>query len=55
MLVSHNRWFLEDLAVGSYYMITQGEMRRIQDFKEYVAEAQEQARKMVRQMKRILA
>ena len=55
LLVSHNRWFLEDLAVGSYYMITQGEMRRIQDFKEYVAEAQEQARKMVRQMKRILA
>ena len=34
LLVSHNRWFLEDLAVGSYYMITIRPLMMLQQITE---------------------
>ena len=53
LLVSHNRWFLENIRVDSYYNIADGAVSRIQDFQKYVDGAHTRAENMVRNIKRI--
>lgn len=55
LLVSHNRWFLEELEIGGCYEIVSGEMKRIKDFEQYVKSAHGRAEKMTKQLKRMLA
>ncbi len=51
-LVSHNRWFLEDLNVGTYYSIADSAAVRIPDFEKYLSDAQARAERMVKQLRR---
>ena len=55
LLVSHNRWFLEELDIGVCYEIAGGEMKRIKSFEAYVKSAQDRAKQMTTQLKRILS
>ena len=53
LMVSHNRWFLENLTVGNCYEIADGEMRRIKSFEGYVKSANSRAEQMVKRLKRV--
>ena len=55
LLVSHNRWFLEELEIGAYYSIADGEMSRIRDFDKYIADIRDRAEQMVRRMRRVMS
>ena len=55
LMVSHNRWFLEELEIGSYYEIVGGEVKRIKSFEGYVKAAHGRAQQMVKQVKRSIS
>lgn len=52
LLISHNRWFLEDLEIGTCYEVVGGKVKRIKSFEGYVKSAQQHAQQMVKQLKR---
>ena len=54
LLVSHNRWFLEDARIDAYYGIEDGAVSRIRDFQGYVNDANVRAEGMIRSMKRVV-
>ena len=54
LLVSHNRWFLEDLEIGSCYKVESGTIQKIKDIKQYIKTAQDRAEKMINRLKRVL-
>ena len=54
LLVSHNRWFFEELQIDLFYKIEDGGVTRIQDFEGYVQEAQARAEVMVKRLRRVL-
>ena len=54
LLVSHNRWFLEGVEVGSCYEIADGTIQKIEDIERYVKTAQERAKGMMGRLKRVL-
>ena len=54
LLVSHNRWFLEDARIDAYYSIEDGAVNRVKDFQQYVNDAHTRAETMTRAMKRIV-
>ena len=53
IVVSHNRWFLEDLSIESYYNVIEGKFETIKDFELYIKDAQKQAEILVQRIKRI--
>ena len=54
LLVSHNRWFLEGLEIGSCYEIADGAMQKIENIDQYVKTAQERAKGMMGRLKRVI-
>lgn len=54
LLVSHNRWFLEGLEIGSCYEIANSTIQKIEDIEQYVKTAQERAEGMMQRLKRVL-
>ena len=52
LLVSHNRWFLEDLDITAYYAIENGKIERIADFDRYIAAVHKRAEKMTARLRR---
>ena len=54
LLVSHNRWFLEGLNIGSCYEVANGTIQKIEDIERYVETAQERAKGMMGRLKRVL-
>ena len=54
LLVSHNRWFLEGLDIGSCYEVANGTIQKIEDIEHYVKTAQERAKGMMGRLKRVL-
>ncbi len=54
LLVSHNRWFLEGLEIGSCYEVANGAIQKIEDIEHYVKTAQERAKGMMGRLKRVL-
>ena len=54
LLVSHNRWFLEELEIGSCYEVADGAVQKIASVEKYVQEAQKRAEKMMGRLKRVL-
>ena len=55
LLVSHNRWFLEELEIGTCYEIAEGAMKRIKSFEAYVKSARDRAKQMTTQLQRTLS
>ena len=55
LLVSHNRWFLEEMHVGTYYAISDGKVERVQDFEKYVSAGKKRAEQMLRRLQRVLS
>lgn len=53
ILVSHNRWFLEDLEIGTFYNIENGKLERIKDFDLYIKSAHSRANDMIKKIKRV--
>ena len=54
LLVSHNRWFLEGLEIGSCYEVADGVVQKIQNIEHYIKSAQDRAKKMTDRLKRVL-
>ena len=54
LLVSHNRWFLEDVSVDMYYDIADSAITRIADFEQYLKGMQARADTIVKRMRRTL-
>lgn len=54
LLVSHNRWFLEGLDIGSCYEVADGTIQKIEDLEHYVKTAQKRADGMIGRLKRVL-
>ncbi len=54
LLVSHNRWFLEEMKIDVFYDIADGSVQRIKDFDGYIAEANTRAERMVKRLKRVI-
>ena len=54
LLVSHNRWFLENLHIGTCYEVADGAVQRIPSIEQYVRAAQERAKQMAQRLKRLL-
>ena len=48
LLVSHDRYFLESALLDWTFLLEGGELSRIEDFRVYVASAEERARKLLR-------
>ena len=48
ILVSHDRDFLEKAKIDSAYLITDGQLTKVDDFHEYVTMAEQKARKLLR-------
>jgi len=47
LLVSHDRYFLEKANLDFTYVLSDGALSRISDYQEYVASAEERARKLI--------
>ena len=54
LLVSHNRWFLEGLEIGSCYEVTNGTIQKIDSINDYIKTAQDRAQKMLQRLKRAI-
>ena len=54
LLVSHNRWFLEGLEIGSCYEVAGGVVQKIESIEQYVKTAQKRAEGMTGRLKRAL-
>ena len=48
ILVSHDRYFLEKARIDFAYLIADGQLTKVDDFHEYVAMAEQKARKLLR-------
>lgn len=48
VLVSHDRYFLEKASLGVVYVLSEGVLTRIPDYKAYEASAEERARKLLK-------
>lgn len=48
IIVSHDRYFIEKAQLDSIYQIEDGTLRKITDFKEYVASAELRAKRLIR-------
>ncbi len=48
LLVSHDRYFLEKALLGTTYVLSEGTLTRIPDYKVYVASAEERAQKLLK-------
>jgi ATPase subunit of ABC transporter with duplicated ATPase domains len=48
ILVSHDRDFLEKARIDFAYLIDNGQLTKVDDFHEYVAMAEQKARKLLR-------
>lgn len=54
LLVSHNRWFLEQVEINHYLHIGDGAVERIKDFDQYLKQARERASGMTARLKRVI-
>ncbi len=54
ILVSHNRWFLKDLHIDNFYLVTKESVNRIKDFDTYISDNKEKAKKLVQKLKKII-
>ncbi|MDE0243456.1 MAG: ABC-F family ATP-binding cassette domain-containing protein [Candidatus Kaiserbacteria bacterium] len=54
LLVSHNRWFLENVAINQYFHIGDGTVDRIKDFEQYLRQAGDRAKGMTARLKRMI-
>ena len=54
LLVSHNRWFLEELNITLYYEIEDGAVRRITDFDIYIANIHKKVETMISRLRRVM-
>ena len=54
LLVSHNRWFLEGLEIGSCYEVINGTVQKINSINDYIKTAQDRAQKMMQRLKRTI-
>ncbi len=52
LLVSHNRWFLEQVHIQQYYEISDGSMNRIKDFEAYLKQVKTKAERIIARLKR---
>lgn len=52
-IVSHNRWFLENLEIGVYYNVENGHIDRIKDFDIYIKNAHSRAESLIKKIKRV--
>lgn len=50
ILVSHDRYFLEKASLDSLYVLSEGRLTKIPDYKVYVASAEEKARKLLKML-----
>jgi len=48
LLVSHDRYFLEKASLNTVYVLSEGTLTRIPDYKTYIAFAEEKAQKLLR-------
>jgi ATPase subunit of ABC transporter with duplicated ATPase domains len=48
ILVSHDRYFLEKASLDSLYILSEGSLTKIPDYKAYVASAEEKAQKLLK-------
>ncbi|MCC2631219.1 MAG: hypothetical protein K0S38_1028, partial [Candidatus Paceibacter sp.] len=48
LLVSHDRYFLEKAALDATYILSEGKLTKIPDYKVYVQQAEEKARKLLK-------
>ena len=48
LIVSHDRYFLEKASLSSIYVLSNGTITRIPDYKAYVASAEEKARRLLK-------
>jgi ATPase subunit of ABC transporter with duplicated ATPase domains len=48
ILVSHDRYFLEQARLDSIYVLADGALARIPDYQNYVADAEERAKKLLK-------
>ena len=54
LLVSHNRWFLKGLEIGSCYEVTDGTVQKIDNIDHYIQAAQARAEGMMKRLKRAI-
>lgn len=54
LLVSHNRWFLNQVRSDRYYHISDSTLHKIADFDAYIKEAADRAKKMTARLKRMV-
>ena len=54
ILVSHNRWFLEDLEIGKFYEIEDREVKKIDSLEKYIEEAESVAQKILRRLRHLV-
>jgi ATPase subunit of ABC transporter with duplicated ATPase domains len=48
LLVSHDRYFLERASLDTIYVLSEGILTRIPDYKTYIEFAEEKAQKLLR-------
>ncbi|MCY4577070.1 MAG: ABC-F family ATP-binding cassette domain-containing protein [Candidatus Kaiserbacteria bacterium] len=54
LLISHNRWFLEGVEIGTCYEVANGTVQKIKDIEQYIKAAQKRAEGMIGRLKRVL-
>ncbi len=52
ILVSHNRWFLENIKINNFYEVTEGKVEKISDMEVYLKESEKRANLIINRLKR---
>ncbi|MDI9325279.1 MAG: ABC-F family ATP-binding cassette domain-containing protein [Alphaproteobacteria bacterium] len=54
IIISHNRWFLEQVRIDEYFSLEEGTLTRIEDIQQYITSAQIETEKMIKRISRLV-
>ena len=54
VLTTHNRWFLEKISIDRFYNIEGGELKKVDDFSEFVSSSQKDAKKVFNRLRQFV-
>ncbi|MDI9325278.1 MAG: ABC-F family ATP-binding cassette domain-containing protein [Alphaproteobacteria bacterium] len=54
IIISHNRWFLEQVRIDEYFSLKDGTLERIADIEKYITDAKAESAKMVKKIARLV-